>query len=390
MDLRQFAIYVLTALFSLGASAWAQDTAACKSLKAQLANAAQSGGTSAKFRRYATAARNQSDQIKQVRSDLERFGCSSGSFIVLGGRNGAACKKLAGAEVKMQANLRALERKRDSFGKQNTAALRRSIQAQLNSNDCYAKPKTKIITAAVEPAEEIAPKKRVNVTLLDKSGGNTVKLDRGSRQSLRILVERKSASGGNWRTLCVRSCDGYYFPISSTANSSDFGRDQRACQMMCPGTKTELYYHSTYGEESEDMVSVNTGRAYVDLPAAFSYRNNAASSSKACSCNISAFYKEMQRREAMVNGVLDEVEPVTTWARPSTRPDPGEDPETIANSHAKFSPEAIAALASASQNARNFDTEHKQVRVVGPVFLPASAERLDFTSNTEKLTDLFK
>lgn len=390
MRLRQLAIFVLTALFSLSASAWAQDKAACISLKAQLANAASSGGTTAKFRRYATAARNQSDQIKQVRGDLVRFGCSSGSFIVLGGKNGAACKKLAAAEVKMQANLRALERKRDSFGKQNTAALRRNIQAQLNSNECYAKPKSKVITAAVEPAETIAPKKRVNVTLLDKSGGDTVNLNRGNRGNVKILVERKSMAGGNWRTMCVRSCDGYYFPISSSANSSDFGRDQRACQMMCPGTQTELYYHSAFGEESEDMVSASTGRAYIDLPAAFSYRNNAANSSKACSCNISAFYKEMQRREAMVNGVIDEVEPVTTWARPSSRPDPGEDPETIANSHAKFSPEAIAALASASQNARNLDTERKQVRVVGPVFLPASAERLDFTTNTEKLTDLFK
>ena len=217
------------------------------------------------------------------------------AFIVLGGRNGAACKKLAGAEVKMQANLRALERKRDSFGKQNTAALRRNIQAQLNANDCYARPKSKVITAAVEPADTAAPKPRVKVKLLDKSGGDTVQLNRNNQSSMKILVERKSMTGGNWRTMCVRSCDGYYFPISSTANSSDFGRDQRACQMMCPGTKTELYYHSSFGEESEDMVSVTTGRAYVDLPTAFSYRNSTANSNKACSCNMSAFYKEMQR-----------------------------------------------------------------------------------------------
>jgi len=390
MRLRRFAIFVLASLFSLGANAWGQETAACKSLKVQLANAAESGATSAKFRRYAKAARNQSEQIKQVRSDLERYGCSSGSFIVLGGKNGAACKKLSGAEAKMQANLRALERKRDSFGKRNTAALRRNIQAQLNANDCYAKPKTKVITAAVKPADTTTPKKRVSMTLLDRSGGDTVNLRRGNTGTIKILVERKSIAGGSWRTMCVRSCDGYYFPISSSANSSDFGRDQRACQMMCPGTKTELYYHSAFGEESEDMVSAATGRAYVDLPTAFSYRNSNANSSKACSCNMSAFYKEMQRREAMVNGVLDQVAPVTTWARPSSRPDPGEDPETIANSHASLSPEAISALANASQAVRNFDSERKHVRVVGPVFLPASPERLDFTSNTEKLSDLFK
>ena len=64
--------------------------------------------------------------------------------------------------------------------------------------------------------------------------------------------------------------------------------------------------------------------------------------------------------------------------------------ETIANDHAKFSTEAIAALAKSRQSVRNLDTERKQVRIVGPVFLPASTERLDFTSNTEKLSDLFE
>ena len=37
------------------------------------------------------------------------------------------------------------------------------------------------------------------------------------------------AGGGTYRTLCVRTCDGYYFPISFKVTRAKFNTDSIAC-----------------------------------------------------------------------------------------------------------------------------------------------------------------
>jgi hypothetical protein len=82
--------------------------------------------------------------------------------------------------------------------------------------------------------------------------------------------------GGNYRTLCVRSpATASSSRSPPSAAPSDFARDERTCQMMCPGTQTALYFHlCLQGQESEDMVSARTRAAlYGDAENAFAYRN---------------------------------------------------------------------------------------------------------------------
>ena len=72
------------------------------------------------------------------------------------------------------------------------------------------------------------------------------------------------------RTLCVRTCDGYYFPISFSTTRKYFEADEAACQRMCPAGDASLYYHSRR-EGPEQMVSI-AGAPYTDLENAFRYR----------------------------------------------------------------------------------------------------------------------
>lgn len=82
-----------------------------------------------------------------------------------------------------------------------------------------------------------------------------------------------------YRTLCVRTCDGYYFPISYSTLPSQFPNDAAACQQRC-AAPAELYVYRNPGEEVEQMVSLD-GRAYNDLPTAWRYRKEYV---KGCSC----------------------------------------------------------------------------------------------------------
>ena len=88
------------------------------------------------------------------------------------------------------------------------------------------------------------------------------------------------APTGTFRTVCVRACDGYYFPISYSTVQSRFADDARTCQRECPATAAELYTYRNPGEDIGQAVSLG-GQSYSALPTAFQYRKEF---SAACSC----------------------------------------------------------------------------------------------------------
>lgn len=75
---------------------------------------------------------------------------------------------------------------------------------------------------------------------------------------------------GTYRTLCVRLCDGFYFPISDGVRRERLYNDSHACSQRCEG-EARLFYYPTAGGSVETMVDL-TGRRYADLPNAFHYR----------------------------------------------------------------------------------------------------------------------
>ena len=65
-----------------------------------------------------------------------------------------------------------------------------------------------------------------------------------------------------YRTLCVRLCDGYYFPVSFSTLPNHFQRDAEQCQSQC-AAPAELYYHQNPGGAVEQMVSVASQQPYT-------------------------------------------------------------------------------------------------------------------------------
>ena len=60
-----------------------------------------------------------------------------------------------------------------------------------------------------------------------------------------------------YRTLCVRLCDGYCFPVSFSTLPNHFQRDAEACQSKC-AAPAELYYHQNPGGSVDQMVALNS------------------------------------------------------------------------------------------------------------------------------------
>jgi hypothetical protein len=83
-----------------------------------------------------------------------------------------------------------------------------------------------------------------------------------------------------YRTVCVRLCDGYYFPISFSTLESHFSRDIEACQSKC-AAPVDLYFHQNPGGSMDQAVSATDRRPYTSLKSAFRYRKEYVTG---CSC----------------------------------------------------------------------------------------------------------
>jgi hypothetical protein len=84
--------------------------------------------------------------------------------------------------------------------------------------------------------------------------------------------------GATFRTLCVRLCDGYFFPVSFAVTPDRLERDAQVCASRC-GSQGRLFVHNNPGGSAEDMVDL-AGRPYRQLKTAFLYRTEHVSSCK--------------------------------------------------------------------------------------------------------------
>jgi hypothetical protein len=88
-----------------------------------------------------------------------------------------------------------------------------------------------------------------------------------------------------YRTICVRLCDGYYFPVSFSTLPNHFQRDAEACQSKC-AAPSELYYYPNPGGSLDQAMSVNEQKPYSSLRTAFKYRKELVAG---CSCKQAEF-----------------------------------------------------------------------------------------------------
>lgn len=92
-------------------------------------------------------------------------------------------------------------------------------------------------------------------------------------------IRESQISPARYRTMCVRMCDGYYFPISSSTMRGAFHRDAAKCKSSC-GDDSRLFYMPASDPDPERMVDL-TGRSYAALPTAYVYRKRLIDG---CSC----------------------------------------------------------------------------------------------------------
>ncbi len=98
---------------------------------------------------------------------------------------------------------------------------------------------------------------------------------RDEREAREEGMERAREFGrerGTYRTVCVRLCDGYFFPISFATTPDRFAADEALCRSRC-ASSAKLYVYPNPGGEPEQMTDTR-GQPYTALKTAFLFRTN--------------------------------------------------------------------------------------------------------------------
>jgi len=324
---------------------------ACLRLESQLAAIDRGPNDpvrAAQISRYEESIRRQQAELDRTIVRSRRLGCESTGFFSLFTQQPAECAPLSRQIQQMHASIDRLmmELQRAQGGTADRESQRRSVLIALAENDCGPQYKS----AAVNRSRG----------LFDSLFGP------GSIVSPGADVPQSST----FRTLCVRTCDGYYWPISFSTVPGRFAEDERVCQRMCPAARVVLFTHRNPGEEVAQAVSAG-GQTYGDMPNAFLYRKQFTS---ACSCRRSGetWANALQHLDDTVErgDIVVTEERAKQLSRPREQRPSRTPPRSGRNApQPSEAPEASPALRG-NITGDTVTTDNKPVRNVGPTFLP--------------------
>jgi Protein of unknown function (DUF2865) len=329
----------------------------CPRLEAQLATIDHGGGGDPgqddQIRRYQDAAARQQGELDRVTSQAKRMGCDSSGFFSLFNGQSAQCGPVNNQIQQMRANLdqitTSLERLRGGgFGGADRDNQRRSVLIALAQNNCGPQ----YVNAAPGPGG----------FLQNLFGGNSPGAPAGADMG---------PQSGTYRTVCVRSCDGFFFPISFATVPARFPDDEKTCKALCPATEANLFSYRNPGEDMNQAVSIN-GQPYASSPNAFHYRQefNPSCSCKAAGQSWADALKSIDDKAAaeQQGDIIVTEEGAKKMSRPLPKPTQAAARKGNAAATTAPAPDAPAADTTSSSGAA---PDNKTIRSVGPTFIPA-------------------
>ncbi|TCT03193.1 DUF2865 domain-containing protein [Aquabacter spiritensis] len=149
-----------------------------------------------------------------------------------------------------------------------------------------------------------------------------------------------------FRTVCVRTCDGYYFPISYATVPARFATDDALCRRLCPATEAQLFAYRNPGEDIQQATSVG-GRPYMSLPTALLYRKQLVPS---CSCRApgQSWAQALSGLEDATTMQKGDILVTEEQAREMSQPRPVEVPQQAKSRAAAAKPQPNALDAASS------------------------------------------
>jgi hypothetical protein len=217
----------------------------CDRIRSELASMPQGAGSSSQFAREIRRQRSEADRlIAYARS----IGCQNRQFLIFGSAPPAQCPSLEAQIGRLESNIAALENEEARSG---TDARRAQLTAAYDSACRGGQPPRQAgffenLFGGQQPPDPIPQEP-----------------EPGEQAA-------ENAFQGSYKTLCVRKCDGFYYPMGTGVTQASFAGQAELCRAACPGADAELFIQQPNGDIA-GAVSLD-GTTYSSLPNAFRYR----------------------------------------------------------------------------------------------------------------------
>lgn len=265
------ALAIAAALAGMASGALAQQVD-CRALQAQIA-ATPPGAADPKA---VEAASRQRAEIERTVAYADQIGCNRRQFLIFGSAPPPQCGELAQRIGAMRANMARLQAAVDQ-----ASGPRDSLIARYNAF---------CTRAAAAPA----PRNFLEQLFGGGQGPREIPIEQQALPPEEDLGPRRGS-----KAVCVRTCDGYFFPVSYSAGSQSPDRLADLCNAQCPNAETEVFTYSPSRDITE-AVSAN-GTPYTSLRNALRYRKTF---DPACSCRApdKSWAETLQGAERLIQG----------------------------------------------------------------------------------------
>lgn len=247
------------------ATNWTQRPSICLQLEQRLAQETQRGNPREQLPRIDNDIRQAERTLRTAQQQLERADCYDYFLFSKTLRRTRNCVDLSGQADAAKRQIAELESQRQQIMGSGTRSYQDDIIRELARNNCG-------------PGYVQEARRR------DGAGSS-------------VWQDEESSPGGSgssgfgalpfatYRTVCVRLCDGYYFPISFSTTPANFQRDSEACQSKC-AAPVELYFYQNPGGAVDQMTAFKSQEPYTRLKTAFRYRKELV---QGCSCKTTEY-----------------------------------------------------------------------------------------------------
>jgi hypothetical protein len=325
----------------------------CARLEGQLAGVNAGANDPARadqIKRAEDAVAQQQADLDRTTAQAHRSGCESEGFFALFSGLSPQCGPLTSKIQQMRGNLDHMMSDLEQLksGSADQDGQRRALIGLLAQNNCGSQYAAAAVTSG--------PRGFFDALF----GGGTIVNPGGD-----------GAPSGTYQTICVRTCDGFYFPISYTAVPGRFPEDERACQRLCPATEAALYMFHNPGEDVNQAVST-AGLSYTALPTAFLYRKQVVAG---CSCRRPGQSWADALKNADDSSTIQSGDIVVTDQKAKALSQPPQSAPAKPGATPSPAPPAATDASDAKPDSAKADTKadaKRTVRVVGPPFMSAT------------------
>jgi hypothetical protein len=251
------------AAFNGGALAQNAD---CARLQQAIASRHGSGGSQA-------AVERQRAELSRAEGSARSLGCGNRKFLFFGSEPPPQCGELNGQIARMQANLADLEARAGGGAG--------DLIARYNAECGNAPPRpTNFLEALFGGVARLAAPPPSQPQQMD---ARFEPLDHGApdrtTESGQPADRRSVVAHAGSYAVCVRTCDGSFFPVSYSGAGSRADSLEEVCRALCPNADMALYSFPFGGtiDEAESM----SGEPYANLPNAGKFQQT---NDPTCSC----------------------------------------------------------------------------------------------------------